>query len=390
MKNKGLFLRRALFLVLMLLLTVNHLPMGAEEDAVEEFFDLLHLDTRDDGGAYTIMDKEGNVLMRTARHVHVGDRWIGMDNRRWEVFSVEGDYATARYTGGGRQSWLQRVRSFIIGNTQSQSVQQQETTEKKIGIYSTHGAESYVPNDGADSLPEGGGIIDVAESLKEGLKENGVEAVQSKETHVPHDSNAYKRSRDTAQELMQDDVDAVIDVHRDALEAEEYLEDGMVQIQLVVGRQNQNQEANQEFAEKLKAIADEKYPGLVKGIFAAKGNYNQDMSPRSLLIEVGTHKNDKEAAQESVKKFADVVTIALYGSTEPTQQSEAPKATASRGTVWRTILWLLAIVVVGGGAYLYISAGSWEEMKRKLKGFTQGEFGDLFKLSLKNRDDNQS
>ena len=71
----------------------------------------------------------------------------------------------------------------------------------------------------------------------------------------------------------------------------------MVQIQLVVGRQNQNQAANQEFAEKLKAVADEKYPGLVKGIFAAKGNYNQDMMPTSILIEVSTHENEKEAAQ---------------------------------------------------------------------------------------------
>ncbi len=390
MKNRGvIFLKRALFLALVLLLTLNHLPTGAEDDTVEEFFDLLNLDSRDDGGVYTISDEEGNVLMRTARHVHVGDRWIGMDNRSWEVFSVEGDDATAKYTGSsGNQSWLQRVRAEILGVFQSQPVQQQETSEKKIGIYSTHGAESYVPNDGTDSVPEGGGILDVAESLNDSLKDNGVEAVQSKETHVPHDSNAYKRSRDTAQELLQNDSDAVIDVHRDALAAEEYLEDGMVQIQLVVGRQNQNAEANQEFAEEIKAVADEKYPGLIKGIFAAKGNYNQDMSPRSLLIEVGTHENDKGEAEESVTKFADVLAITLYGSAEAVEQTEAPKATASRGTVWRTILWLLAIVVVGGGAFLYISAGSWEEMKKKLKGFTQGEFGDLFKISLKNRGDN--
>ena len=381
-------MRRLLLAALALFLVFNQFPAGAEKDPVEEFFDLINLDTRDDGGVYTITDEQGNVLMRTARHVHVGDRWIGMDNRRWVVFDVEGDEATAKLTGEGGQSWLQRVRALILGTfAPAAPVQQQETTEKKIGIYSTHGAESYVPNDGTDSLPEGGGIIDVAESLSAGLEEDGVNAVQSKETHVPHDSNAYKRSRDTAQELLSDGVDAVIDVHRDAIDAEEYLENGMVQIQLVVGRQNQNQAANQEFAEKLKAVADEQYPGLVKGIFAAKGNYNQDMSPHSLLIEVGTHENDKNGAEESVTKFADVLTTTLYGSAEAAEQTEKPAATASGGTVWRTILWLLAIVIVGGGAFLYISAGSWEEMKKKLKGFTQGEFGDLFKISLKNRED---
>lgn len=380
-------MRRLLLAVLALFLIFNQFPAGAQ-DPVEEFFDLISLDTRDDGGVYTITDEQGNVLMRTARHVHVGDRWIGMDNRRWVVFDVEGDEATAKRAGQGSQSWLQRVRALILGTFgPATPVQQQETTEKKIGIYSTHGAESYVPNDGTDSVPEGGGIIDVAESLKAGLEQDGVTAIQSEETHVPHDSNAYKRSRNTAQELLSDGSDAVIDVHRDAIAAEEYLENGMVQIQLVVGRQNQNAAANQEFAEKLKAVADEQYPGLVKGIFAAKGNYNQDMSPRSLLIEVGTHENDKNGAEESVTKFADVLTTTLYGSAEAAEQTEKPAATASGGTVWRTILWLLAIVIVGGGAFLYISAGSWEEMKKKLKGFTQGEFGDLFKISLKNRED---
>lgn len=380
-------MRRLLLAVLALFLIFNQFPAGAQ-DPVEEFFDLISLDTRDDGGVYTITDEQGNVLMRTARHVHVGDGWIGMDNRRWVVFDVEGDEATAKRAGQGSQSWLQRVRALILGTFgPATPVQQQETTEKKIGIYSTHGAESYVPNDGTDSVPEGGGIIDVAESLKAGLEQDGVTAIQSEETHVPHDSNAYKRSRNTAQELLSDGSDAVIDVHRDAIAAEEYLENGMVQIQLVVGRQNQNAAANQEFAEKLKSIADEQYPGLVKGIFAAKGNYNQDMSPRSLLIEVGTHENDKGGAEESVTKFADVLSTALYGSAEAAEQTEKPAATASGGTVWRTILWLLAIVIVGGGAFLYISAGSWEEMKKKLKGFTQGEFGDLFKLRLKNRGD---
>ena len=217
-------MRRLLLAALALFLIFNQFPAGAEEDSVEVFFDLISLDTRDDGGVYTITDEQGNVLMRTARHVHVDDRWIGMDNRRWEVFDVEGDEATAKLSGRGGQSWLQRVSAFIVRTfSQAEPVQQQETTEKKIGIYSSHGAESYVPNDGSDSVSSGGGIIDVASSLKAGLEQDGVTAIQSTETHVPHDAGAYKRSRNTAQELLSDGVDAVIDVHRDAIDAEEYL-----------------------------------------------------------------------------------------------------------------------------------------------------------------------
>lgn len=373
---------------LALLATASLFPVLADENPVEEFFDSISLDSREDGGAYTLTDEEGNVLMRTARHVHVGDRWQGMDNRRWTVFAVEGDLARARPTAPGGQTWFGQVH-HLLEAFGARPVQQEGENKKRIGIYSTHGAEAYVENDGSDSVPSGGGIIDVAESLKSGLENDGVEAIQSKETHVPHDANAYKRSRDTAQELLSEGVDAVIDVHRDAIAGEEYIENGMVQIQLVVGRQNQNQGPNQEFAEKLKATADEQYPGLIKGIFSAKGNYNQDMSPQSLLIEVGTHENDKTGAEESVRKFADVLTTVLYGSADPARQEATAKATTKGSTVWRTILWILVVAVVGGGIFLYISAGSWQEMTKKLKNFFQNEFKDVLNFRGKNRNPKQ-
>ncbi|HOB34686.1 MAG: stage II sporulation protein P [Firmicutes bacterium] len=365
--------------VLLALVLVLPPGAGAQQNTLEEFFDSLNLDTRDDGGWYTLMDQQGNVLMRTARHIHVGDTWIGRDNVKWEVYAVAGDNAYARSVHREQGQSLPGIIRAVLAPLfrKAVPVQEEEKVEKRIGVYNTHGAEAYVPSDGTDSDPQGGGVLDVADSLARALEEKGVETVKSEETHVPHDAGAYKRSRNTVEEMVGEGVDAVVDVHRDAVPAEEYIADGMVQIQLVVGRQNQNQAANQEFAEKLKAVADEKYPGLVKGIFAAKGNYNQDMMPTSILIEVGTHENEKEAAQESVAKFADVLAITLYGSAEAAESPARPAS--SSGTVWRTILWLLAIVVVGGGIFLYISAGSWPEMKRKLQGFVRGEFGDLLK-----------
>lgn len=386
MRSKGgQLVKRFALVVLIISLVLPLGPVRADENEIEEFFDFLNLDTRDDGGTYTLMDQEGNVLMRTARHMHPGDTWIGMDNHKWEVYQVEGDNAYARLIRSRNDQTLRRRIQFFLTNLLSgaQPVQQQDNLARQIGVYNTHGAEAYVSDDGSESVPEGGGIINVAESLAASLREKGIEVIQSKETHVPHDAGAYKRSRETVGDMVSEGVDAVIDVHRDAIAAEEYLADGMVQIQLVVGRQNQNQAVNQEFAENLKAIADEQYPGLVKGIFSARGNYNQDMSPTSMLIEVGTHENDKNGAQESVAKFGEVLSTALYGA-EAAQQP-GPQQTAGGGTIWRTILWLLAIVIVGGGIFLYVSAGSWPEMKKKLQGFTKGEFGDLFKLRLKNR-----
>ena len=148
--------------------------------------------------------------------------------------------------------------------------------------------------------------MDVADALQKSLEKKGINVIRSREPHTPHDAGAYQRSRRTAEEAIKENPDAVIDVHRDAVPEEEYLEEvegkKRVQIQLVVGRQNQNMANNRQFAEGLKKQADKNYPGLIKGIFMARGNYNQDMSPRC-PDRSGFHTNDKELAEESVQLF---------------------------------------------------------------------------------------
>ena len=98
-------------------------------------------------------------------------------------------------------------------------------------------------------------------------------------------------------------VAAVFDIHRDAIPKEHY--DTMVngeymsRVRIVIGRSNQNRKANEQLAYKIKAIADKAYPGLIKDIYIGKGEYNQELSPRSLLFELGTHEISKEAAQKA-------------------------------------------------------------------------------------------
>lgn len=342
------------------------------------------------GGAYfTMVDEDGNVVMRTARRIVVGDEYINIDNNCYRVVAVDGDVAHATLVAKvvladppGRKSegWLQRVNRLLRGAI---PVQQDQTGEKKIAVYHSHGAESYIKGDGAESKDQGGGIVDVADSLSKALEEKGVEVIRSKETHVPHDAGAYQRSRRTVEEALKNNPDALIDVHRDAVPEEEYLEkvegEERVQIQLVVGRQNQNIAQNREFAEGLKKVADEKYPGLVKGIFMARGNYNQDMSPRSVLIEVGSHTNSKAQAEESVDLFADVVNIYLYGGAEDGRELSAPQRTASNRSALRSVLWILLGLVLAVAAYLVISAGGFRQAWEKLAQFSNREFGDVFR-----------
>ncbi len=377
MKNKSLTrLVLCLFLFSCLLISIAAASLDPDDffdDAFEHKSDVT----------YTMVDESGRTIMRTARRIYPGDEYITMENNYYRVIMVDGETATVQLVEKvvlaeppvSEESWLSRVERALRNAIPVQRGGQ----ERKIAIYNSHGAESYIEGDGVESKDPGGGIIDVGNSLAQALEEKGVEVVRSEEPHTPHDAGAYLRSRRTVEEALKQGPDAMVDVHRDAVPEEEYLAEvegeQRVQIQFVVGRQNQNMASNREFAEGLKKVADEKYPGLVKGIFMARGSYNQDMSPRAMLIEVGSHTNDKGQAEESVELFADVLAVYLYDTDEGGEFAGGPTTPGGPGgTALRAVLWLLLTAIVVTGIYMVISTGGIDEIKQKLRKFRQKEF----------------
>ena len=381
--SKRLFILR---LSLALLLAGGIIMAAAGQSSAETVFEDL-MDGLS-GEVYTMVDEDGRVIMRTARRIFEDDEYIDRNNNYYRVRSVSGTTATAELVKQitlaepEPESFLARIGRLLRLSLPVQK--QEEAKSKKVAIYNSHGAESYIKGDGTESKDPGGGIIDVADRLQKALEEKGIKVIRSREPHTPHDAGAYQRSRRTVEEALKEDPDALIDVHRDAVPEEEYLEEvkgkERVQIQLVVGRQNQNMANNRQFAEGLKKKADEKYPGLVKGIFMARGNYNQDMSPRAVLIEVGSHTNDKGQAEESVTYFSEAVNDYLYGTAEG-EQAASPAPTTSKGpggTALRAVLWIVLGLAAAVGIYLLISSGGWEQLKGRIKSFRRRELSDIF------------
>ncbi len=373
-------------IAILLLLSPGWFPQAASSQELN-FFCLRNLTERTEG-YYTMVDREDrSVLLRTARILQVGSEFIDSENRRFRVAAIEDDTALAERIDENRPAAAMKADSSR--NEPGLPVQAQGEQKPKVGIYHSHGAESYVPSDGTDSIDQGGGIIDVGETFSKSLEQKGVETEHETEPHVPHDAGAYMRSRSTAERLITEkDADLIIDVHRDAVPAENYKAvvngEEVTQLLLVVGAENQNMANNEQLARDLKAIADERYPGLVKGILNAPGSYNQDLSPNSILVEVGSHENEKEDAQKAVEMFADVVNIYLN------EEAAAPEDEAQQsGIALRSVLIVLAILAAALLAYLYISAGSWEEMKRKITFFFQREFADLGRGFRSKRDDDE-
>ncbi|MGI6226059.1 MAG: stage II sporulation protein P [Peptococcales bacterium] len=341
---------------------------------------------RTDGGYFTFIDKDtGREIDQTARHVYIGDQLILSDNSLYEVEKIEGDEVFCRFI---RKEEIAIKEMAVLANQKDLLAQ---GGNGSVAIYSTHTAESYVPTSGTDSRPGNGDILEVSEVIGNVLKKQGINTFVSKNAHDPHDANAYQRSRRTAVQLLKNRPVTIIDVHRDGVPDPQFYSrkiDGndATQIRLVVGRQNQNMQANLDYAKQMKAYYDQHKPGLVKAIFIAKGNYNQDLAPRSILIEVGTHTNSLQAANNGASSFASLLPgfLGLSGTTQPKTSIEEPAPTGGRG-VGTSILWILLLFTLGTAGFLFISTGSLQGSWDKVKGFGKEFTSYLGNLKRKNK-----
>ena len=351
------------------------------------------------GSYFKVYDvKSSKLLFETAREVTKGDQYLSEDNKLYNIVRINtsNKLAYAEFIKEVELPEIDEVamNEFItaLRNNEGIAALLAQEGNRKVGIYSTHSSESYVPTDGTESIEGNGGIFKVANRIAEGFKKNGVEARFDNTSHDPHDAGAYKRSRRTALQLLRSEQpQALIDVHRDATPAKAYLTEingePAAKVRLVVGRRNQNFKANEETAWKVKAVADKMYPGLIKDIFYAKGDYNQDLTPRAMLLEMGTYEHSRQRAEKSAGFISEVITTSLYGGTfkdktDGETEKVAPQEKSNKGS-GAGIAGILAVIGGGGLAFLFLSSGG-KEWKSKVSNFKQ-EFNNFLGRTRKKK-----
>lgn len=360
--------------LLMLLLAVGlmlYLTKAWSEQPVSRY-DLWQVQTRD-----------GDTLTYICEEPAPGDLYIAADNRLYEIVAVNDDACVAEYREDVSLpdvSWMDTEAALpVIRMT------------RRVALYCTHSDESYTPTDGYYSTDSRGSIYDVAQTLADSLEHRGAEVTLARTLHHPHDAGAYRRSRQTAVQLLAAAPDCMLDIHRDGIpDPASYLTDiggrPASKVRLLVGRGNANMAVNKDFALLVKAVADRIYPGLIKDIYMGRGTYNQDLLPRSILLECGTYTLEKELVLRSMDMMADVIDRALYGGvlgsagslsdaggtgTEPggitmgePDYVPDPSGGAMRG-VGSGLLWTGAVLAVGLLGYGMLSAGSLRGGARK-------------------------
>lgn len=189
-----------------------------------------------------------------------------------------------------------------------------------VVVYHAHATENY----GTAATHAGGGqpghVVDVGRTFVDSLHVLGLRAVHDTAVHDhPSWSEAFPNAALTVNSLMreQEEVSALFDIHRDAIERDVGKDmttvtiDGRqtARVLLVIGDQNNPYaDSNAEFAETLKTKMDQMYPGLSRGIRIQRDDYNGRLHPNSIQVFVGDNRyNTVQEAEEAARLFAQVV-----------------------------------------------------------------------------------
>ncbi|MDN4607939.1 stage II sporulation protein P [Sporosarcina highlanderae] len=199
-----------------------------------------------------------------------------------------------------------------------------------VYIYHTHNRESFLPflkdtNNPQNAYHSKVNMTLVGEMLGKALERRGVGAkvnstdiVQELSLRGLDYNSSYELSGEIVREARGEnaDLDIFLDLHRDSLRKDSTTVklngEDYAQLLFVVGTGHEDFAKNLSFAEGVNDILSTQYPGLSKGILKkdqSQGNgvFNQDLSPNSIIVEIGGVDNTTEELHRSVEAFADVL-----------------------------------------------------------------------------------
>ena len=196
-----------------------------------------------------------------------------------------------------------------------------DKSKPAVLIFHTHTTEGYEILDrpwyAADwsSRTENGAksVVRVGEEMAEMLRRAGWQVIHDKTIYDKQYTGAYDKSRAAVLKHLEENPSILVtlDVHRDAIHTDngvrikpvaEIAGKNAAQVMIITGVQEgaitdyPNWEENLRFAAKLHVAAETLYPGLMRPIFFAQRKYNMDVTPYSLLLEMGSDVNTLEEA----------------------------------------------------------------------------------------------
>jgi stage II sporulation protein P len=217
------------------------------------------------------------------------------------------------------EKWLTQPLSWdLTGEKPCVLIIHSHTTES----YKNTG--QYKESDAYRTLDEKHNMIAVGEHLTRILEAAGISVIHDKTVHdYPSYSAAYTRSRETilGHLAKNPQISLVIDLHRDAVEGSDGQQKALTatyngkkaaMLEIVVGTDAGGQShptwgENGALAVKLQTVLEGEAPGLCRPVLFRTSRYNQDLTPGSLIVEVGAAGNTQQEAFNGVEVLAKAI-----------------------------------------------------------------------------------
>lgn len=204
--------------------------------------------------------------------------------------------------------------------------------EKKpeVYIYNTHQKEEY-SGKGLKEYNITPGVLMASYLLQAKLLEENINSVILENDIIEYMNlnnmnyaSSYKASRVFLENALKENPNykLIIDLHRDSLPKEKSTvlidNKNYAKISFVVGKEHKNASANLYTATTLNNMIKEKYPTLTKGILEKSGKnvngiYNQDLSEKIVLIEIGGPENTIDEVLNTISIIAPIMGEYIYG-----------------------------------------------------------------------------
>ena len=214
---------------------------------------------------------------------------------------------------------------------------EKDSAAPQVLIMHTHATEDYrlsaglwfTPGDGARSTDRSINMCAVGRVMADTLNAAGLNTLHDETLNdYPSYTGSYANSRAVVQQYLSQypSIKIVLDVHRDAIETENGSRMAPVctvngrqaaQVMIICGCDNgttvslPNYRLNLRFAAAWETAMEGLYPGFTRPVLFSYRFYNQDLTPGSLLIEIGGHGNNLNEALYAGKLAAEGLVAAL-------------------------------------------------------------------------------
>lgn len=239
----------------------------------------------------------------------------------------------------------EKLKTEILNSIEDTDIDKSDFSgnEPKVLIYHTHTNESYLREGEAvdastafRSTDHSISVCGVGDALAKDLEKYGISVIHDTTDHEPpYLGTAYERSLQTMQKYKKKypSIEVFIDIHRDGFTGEQLTKrlndcvtvDGKkcAKVMLVVGNGQGSSgqgfsimpkyEDNYKIAAAVTDKLNEVQSGLAKSVLVKTGRYNQHVSNKCMLIEVGHNGNTMDQALNSVPYIAAAIYETLSG-----------------------------------------------------------------------------